>query len=42
MMWAQRGHKRYISTGTDACVGGTVEVRVRHVIDSRVERGEEA
>ena len=29
----QRGHKRCISTGTDARIGGTVKVRVKHVID---------
>ena len=32
-MRAQRGHKGCTSAGTDACVGGTVRVRVRHVID---------
>ena len=29
----QRGHKGCISTGMGACTGGTVKVRVRHVID---------
>jgi hypothetical protein len=33
MMWAQAGHKGCISTGTDACIGGTVKARARHVID---------
>ena len=32
-MWAQRGHKGCTSAGTDARVGSTVRVRVRHVID---------
>ena len=35
-MWAQRGHSRCASTGTDACVNGTVEVRMRHVIERGV------
>jgi hypothetical protein len=39
-MWAQRGHSRCASTGTDACVGGTVEARVKRVIDSRGGEGE--
>ena len=41
-MWAQRGHRRCASTGTDACIDGTVEARVKHIIDSRIGRGEEA
>ena len=32
-MRAQRGHKGCTSAGTDARVGSTVRVRVRHVID---------
>ena len=39
-MWAQRGHSRCASTDTDARVGGTVEARVKHVIDSRGGEGE--
>ena len=35
-MWAQRVHKGCASAGTDACVNGTVEVRMRHVIDRGV------
>ena len=34
-MWAQEGHNGCASTGTDACVSGTVGARARHVIDSR-------
>ena len=33
------GHKGCISTGTDARVGGTMKVRVRHVIDRGRRRG---
>ena len=33
------GHSRCASTGTDARVGGTVEVGVKHVIDSRGREG---
>ena len=32
-MRAQGVHKWCASAGTDACINGTVEVRVRHVID---------
>ena len=32
-MWAQRVHKGCASAGIDTRVKGTVEVRVRHVID---------
>ena len=32
-MQAQRGHKGCTSASTDACIDGTVRVRVRHVID---------
>ena len=39
-MWAQRGHIGCASTGTDAHVEGTVEVREEHVIDSRGGEGE--
>ena len=31
------GHERCTSVGTDACVDGTIGVRVRHVIDRRGE-----
>ena len=31
------GHERCTSVGTDACVDGTVRVRVKHVIDRRGE-----
>ena len=34
-MWVQRVHRGCVSTGTDACTNGTVEVRVKHVIDRR-------
>ena len=42
MMGTQRRHRRCTLTSTDAHVGGTVEARVKHVIDSRVGKGEEA
>ena len=32
-MWAQRGHRGCTSAGTDACVDGTVRVRIGHVVD---------
>ena len=35
MMQAQRGHRWYISAGTDARVSNIVVVRVRHGIDNR-------
>jgi hypothetical protein len=41
-MGAQKRHRRCISTDTDAHVDGIVEVRIRHVIDSKVGVGEEA
>jgi hypothetical protein len=32
-MQVQRVHRGRVSTGTDACINGTVAVKVRHVID---------
>ena len=29
----EKGHKGCTSAGTDACIGGTVGVRIGHVID---------
>ena len=38
-MWMQKGHRGCTSAGTDACIDGTVKVRVRHVIDRGWRRG---
>ena len=37
MIWAQKGHRRCILTGTNAHIDGIVGVRVSHVMNSRVK-----